>query len=235
MSCIASCSRIFLATGTEQAKRVSVMAAISLTDLRQCRVRLTREPLAARRARGQVRTAVRAWDVPVDPDLAVLLTSDLVTEAIIHGDGLSVSMGIRCVRAALRIDVYHACPPHRAGATGPAGTGAACAEPAGSGHRLVLVAAQATEWGAVRTPGGRALFFTLAFEPDLPPAARRGDERGDGEPYTPSGLPSPLPNEAEQNQLSGSRSFLAELRAAAPPCPARPLDRRGIVGSGCYI
>jgi len=160
------------------------MVPIPLTDLRQRRVRLTREPLAARRARGQVRAAVRAWAVPVDPDIAVLLTSDLVTEAIVHGNGQSVTLGIRCLRAALRVDVYHAGPPQLpgtaapAGAT-PAGAGQARGEharavPAGACHGLVLVAALATEWGAFRTPGGRAMYFTLGFEPDLPPAARRG-------------------------------------------------------------
>src|SRR5579859_7939852 len=159
MSCTASCSSIFLATGTEQAKRVSAMVPIPLTDLRQRRVRLTREPLAARRARGQVRAAVRAWAVPVDPDIAVLLTSDLVTEAIVHGNGQSVTLGIRYLRAALRVDVYHAGPPQLPGTAAPAG-----ATPAGACHGLVLVAALATEWGAFRTPGGRAMYFTLGFE-----------------------------------------------------------------------
>jgi hypothetical protein len=139
------------------------MVPIPLTDLRPRRVRLTREPLAARRAREQVRAAVRAWAVPVDPDLAVLLTSDLVTEAIVHGDGQSLTLGLRCVRAALRVDVYHARPPLPAGA----------AEPDGSGRGLVLVASLATDWGAFRTPGGRVMYFTLGFDPDLLPAGHR--------------------------------------------------------------
>jgi hypothetical protein len=125
-----------------------------LTDLRQRRVRLTRQPLAARQARGQVRAAVRDWAVPVDPDIATLLTSDLVTEAITYGDGSTVILAVRCVRAALRVDVHHASRP----------------VPAGTGCGLVLVAALATDWGAFRTPGSRAMYFTLGFEPELPRA-----------------------------------------------------------------
>jgi hypothetical protein len=138
------------------------------TELRQRRVRLTREPLAAGQARGQVRTTVQTWQVPVDQDIAILLTSDLVTEAITHGEGETLTLAIRCTRSALRVDVYDASRPR------PAGAG----EPAGTGRGLVLVAAVSTEWGAFRTPAGKAMYFTLAFEPDLPP----GDKRGDGEP-----------------------------------------------------
>ena len=138
------------------------------TELRQRRVRLTREPLAAGQARGQVRATVQTWQVPVDQDIAILLTSDLVTEAITHGEGETLTLAIRCTRSALRVDVYDASRPR------PAGAG----EPAGTGRGLVLVAAVSTEWGAFRTPAGKAMYFTLAFEPDLPP----GDKRGDGEP-----------------------------------------------------
>jgi hypothetical protein len=190
------------------------MPPIPLTDLRQRRVRLTREPLAARRARGQVRAAVRAWDVPVDPDLAVLLTSDLVTEAITHGDGQRMSLSIRCVRAALRVEVYHARQPEPGEAAR-----AAAGEPAGAGHGLVLVAALATDWGAFRTPGGRAMYFTLGFEPGFPPARGRGDGRGDGELYTPPGLPSPRPDDAEQHQLRGT---VATTLGRPPQRPGPP-------------
>jgi hypothetical protein len=38
----------------------------------------------------------RAWQVPVDPDIAVLLTSDLVTSAIMHGNGQTITLAIRC-------------------------------------------------------------------------------------------------------------------------------------------
>ena len=66
------------------------------TELYQRRVRLARKPSAAAEARGQVRVALRAWQVPVDTDIAILLTSDLVTNAITYGDGETITLAIRC-------------------------------------------------------------------------------------------------------------------------------------------
>ena len=97
MSCTASCSSIFLATSIEYAKeRVKTRWYTRPADLRQRRIRLTRKPLAARHARSQVRAAVRSWAIPVDPDIVMLLTSDLVTDAITYGTGQTVTLAIRC-------------------------------------------------------------------------------------------------------------------------------------------
>ena len=84
------------------------MAPTRPIELHQRRFRLTSEPAAAAEARGQVRAVIRAWKVPVDPDIAVLLTSDLVTSAIMHGNGETVTLVIRRTRGHLRIDVYDA-------------------------------------------------------------------------------------------------------------------------------
>ena len=76
------------------------------TELYQRRVRLTRRPAAAAEARRQVRVAIRDWKIPVDPDIAILLASDLITNAIMHGAGATITVAIRCSRGHLRIDVY---------------------------------------------------------------------------------------------------------------------------------
>jgi len=138
---------------------MNVMAPTRPAELHQRRVRLPREPAAAAEARSQVRAAIRDWKVPLDLDLAVLLTSDLVTNAITHGDGGTVALAVRCSRGQLRIDVYGQSRLLPAGMAGPAGTDA--------GRGLVLVAALSTEWGSFRTPAGHAMYFTLAFQPDL--------------------------------------------------------------------
>jgi hypothetical protein len=136
------------------------MTSTRPTELRQRRFRLTREPAAAAEARGQVGAVVRAWQVPVDPDIAVLLTSDLVTSAIMHGNGESVMLVVRCSRGYLRIDVYYTSRSRPIGVD----------ERSGPQNRrgLALVAALAAEWGSFRTPAGEAVYFTLAFQSDLP-------------------------------------------------------------------
>jgi hypothetical protein len=135
------------------------MVPTRLTESRHRRVRLTREPLAAAEARRQVRAALRAWKIPLDPDIAVLLTSDLVTDAIMRGDGETITLAIRCSRGHLRIDVHDMsrCLP-------------AVDEPAvpETGCGLVLVAALSAEWGSFRTFAGKAVYFTLAFPADVP-------------------------------------------------------------------
>ena len=120
-------------------------------ELQQRRVRLVREPVAAGQARGHVRAALRAWQVSVDQDVAVLLTSDVVTNAITHGAGPSVTVAIRCTRGQLRVDVYDS-----------AGSLADDA-PGDSGPELALVGLLADEWGVFRTPAGRAVYFALTL------------------------------------------------------------------------
>ena len=135
-----------------------MMAPTRPTELYQRRVRLTREPSAAGEARSQVRAAIRAWRVPVDPDIAILLTSDVVTNAIIHGNGETVTLAIRCSRGHLRVDVYDKSLYLPAGADEPVDPRAACG--------LALVGALSTDWGSFRTPAGKATYFTLAFQAD---------------------------------------------------------------------
>jgi anti-sigma regulatory factor (Ser/Thr protein kinase) len=142
------------------------MVATPPTQLQQCRVRLAAGPAAAGEARGQVRAAIRDWGLPVDQDVAVLLASELVTNAVMHETGETVSLGIRCFRGRLRVDVYDTshCFPEVTVAAGDAETG----------RGLMLVAALAAEWGFYRTPGGKAVYFTLPFDDDhTAPAAVR--------------------------------------------------------------
>ena len=156
-----------------------MMAPTRPTELHQRRVRLTREPVAAAEARRQVRAAICAWKIPVDLDIAILLTSDLVTNAIMHGDGKTITLVIRCSRGQLRIDVYD-----RSGSLPMAVDEPTVTE---TGHGLVLVAALSTEWGSFLTPAGKVVYFTLAFQADLPPGgdhASAGGHPWDCEPGT---------------------------------------------------
>ncbi len=138
---------------------MNVLAATRPADLRACRARLAAGPAAAGQARGQVRAAICAWDVPVDPDLAILLTSELVTNAIRHEAGQIITLEISCSRDLLRVDVHDTSRALPVVQDVPAD--------AETGRGLMLVATLAAEWGFYRSPAGKAVYFTLAFQPDL--------------------------------------------------------------------
>jgi signal transduction histidine kinase len=114
------------------------------TELPGLPVRLTARPAMVAEARRQVRAALDLWRAPVDPDVAVLLTSDLVTNAIRHQPGGTITLGVRCVAGKLRVDVH-------GGAVGP---------------DLILVQTLSDGWGCYPTPAGQAVYFTLAFSGD---------------------------------------------------------------------
>jgi hypothetical protein len=125
-------------------------------ELQARRVRLTSGPAAAAEARGQVRAAIAAWKPPVDEDVAVLLTSELVANAVKHS--ATVTLGIRCARDRLRVDVHDGSP------SPPVLMDVSADDEAGRG--LMLVANLSTEWGFYHTPMGKVVYFTLAFQPD---------------------------------------------------------------------
>jgi anti-sigma regulatory factor (Ser/Thr protein kinase) len=135
-------------------------APIRPTVQRPRRISLTAGPAAAAEARSQVRAAVYAWDAPVDLDVAVLLTSELVTNAISHEAGVTVTLTITCICGQLRVDV------HDTSYSAPVLVDAPADAEAGRG--LMLVASLSATWGIYRTPAGKAVYFTLAFEPGSP-------------------------------------------------------------------
>ena len=165
---------------------MNVMAATRTTEQHVHRERLSTGPAAAGQARRHVRESIRTWEVPVDPAVAVLLTSELVTNAIRYEPSGTVMLAITCSGDQLRVDVYDTSRslPVPVDAPGEAETG----------RGLMLVATLATEWGFYRTPAGKAVYFTVASEPECGAGERRGPRgfiRGDGEPSAPGASPSP--------------------------------------------
>jgi anti-sigma regulatory factor (Ser/Thr protein kinase) len=128
-------------------------------------------PAAAAAARSQVRAAICTWDVPIDAAVAVLLTSELVTNAIKHGAGEdaagengaaeNVMLVITCPGRRLRVDVHDTSSAMPVPADAPADAEAE------AGRGLLLVASLSADWGCYRTLAGKAVYFTLAFEADL--------------------------------------------------------------------
>jgi anti-sigma regulatory factor (Ser/Thr protein kinase) len=124
-----------------------------------CRIQLATGPAAPAEARRRVRDAIRSWQVPVDLDAALLLTSELVTNAVRHeaGQGAqAVVLAIASSRGRLRVDVHDTSCYLPAVAEVPAD--------AETGRGLLLVETLSDEWGFYRTPAGKAVYFTLASE-----------------------------------------------------------------------
>ena len=131
------------------------------------RVPLATGPAAAAEARRRVRAAIRSWPVPVDLDVALLLTSELVTNAVRHEAGQAVMLVISCSDGRLRIDVHDTSRSLPAVADVPAD--------AETGRGLLLVETLSDEWGFYRTPAGKAVYFTLVSQPGQPDQENRAD------------------------------------------------------------
>jgi anti-sigma regulatory factor (Ser/Thr protein kinase) len=131
------------------------------TSTQTAGLRLRRVPVATRlaavsEARAKVRRTVAAWQVPVDPDVVALLTSELVTNAIRHEVSSTVTVAVRCSSGQLRVEVHDSSRDMPAPADANAD--------AESGRGLIIVAALADEWGFYPTQHGKAVYFTLAFQ-----------------------------------------------------------------------
>jgi anti-sigma regulatory factor (Ser/Thr protein kinase) len=157
-----------VATGLNRVSGASASTRISRV------VRLASRLSAVAVARAEVAAAISAWCVHVDPDVAILLTSELVTNAITHvtpnrnqkaaGRGItgqSVLLVIAADDAGLRVDV------HDGSRDLPIVSGYVAEADAETGRGLLLVTSLSAEWGFYRTAGGKAVYFTLEVPADV--------------------------------------------------------------------
>jgi anti-sigma regulatory factor (Ser/Thr protein kinase) len=136
------------------------------TVLQKRRVSLPSGPTAPGRARGQVRATIEAWEIPVDTSIAVLLTSELVTNAVRHETGDTITLVVTSAYGQLHVDVHDTSCDLPVPVDGP--------PDAETGRGLVLVASLSSSWGYYRTPTGKAVYFTLAFQDDQHGGAGEG-------------------------------------------------------------
>jgi anti-sigma regulatory factor (Ser/Thr protein kinase) len=115
------------------------------------RVVLPATPVAARRARQVVAAQCSTWDTDVI-DTALLLTSELVTNAVIHGRS-DVQLEVRTDGALLRVDVgddNSRLPRQKS-----------LDNDALDGRGLQIVDLLATRWGVHDEPLGKTVWFEL--------------------------------------------------------------------------
>ena len=121
-------------------------------------VLLAAGPAAPAAARGEVQAALCAWEVPVDLSIALLLTSELVTNAVTHAAGETILVTCTLGWGHVRVEVHDtSCAPPVLVET-PAD--------AETGRGLMLIDSLSSYWGYHWTSTGKAVYFTLAFQAD---------------------------------------------------------------------
>jgi serine phosphatase RsbU (regulator of sigma subunit)/anti-sigma regulatory factor (Ser/Thr protein kinase) len=136
------------------------------TDERVTTAAYAPEPTAAAEARRFVREAMRSWGVPGPAarassviDDTVLLTSELVTNAVVHA-GTQVQVTCRMSETAVEVAVRDR---HPARALSNAAEAAGDPAERTSGRGLLLPAALATAWGVTYSRSSKAVWFRIAF------------------------------------------------------------------------
>lgn len=118
----------------------------------EVRAKLPAEPASAGRARRFVDRALNDWRCGHLAEVATLLVSELVANAILHA-GTTVEVVIRRERERLRIEV------HDGNARLP--TRKRYSKMSGTGRGLVLVERLSRDWGTESTPSGKVVWFEL--------------------------------------------------------------------------
>ncbi|HEV8220591.1 MAG TPA: GAF domain-containing protein, partial [Streptosporangiaceae bacterium] len=184
------------------------------------------EPRAAAAARRFVRDTLRTWRLGgPEPgragliDDAVLLTSELVTNAVVHA-GTPVQVTCRLAESAVEVVVLDRHPVQLV--PGRPRSGADTADRT-SGRGLLLPAELASSWGVTYARTAKAVWFRLGLDPDPPPAAPAGP----GSPGTavaeppPPAAPAPAPQSGARPAQPVPAAVLAPTVPAVPvPAPA---------------
>lgn len=120
------------------------------------RMSLPRTATASRDAWHDLGSWIPSRCGPSAAEAALLLTSELVTNVVVHTDSAGVDVRAHCDGARLRVSVDDATTtllnPVRGGGPEP---------PAGSGRGLWLVEALAARWGCEALPDGKRVWFEV--------------------------------------------------------------------------
>lgn len=131
-------------------------------DRAQARLALRSDPSSTPRARRFVEQVVHAWQCETVGDVAELLTSEVVTNAVVHGAGHGadghIELRVRRTEGTLRVEVVDR------GQDVPVVRDATSDDLGGRG--MLLVDALSREWGVSRAVDGsasKAVWFELSL------------------------------------------------------------------------
>ncbi|MFF4289345.1 SpoIIE family protein phosphatase [Streptomyces sp. NPDC001633] len=129
-----------------------------------------RLPDAVMHARRFTGRTLRSWGVTEEMDVALLVVSELVTNAIAHTQG-EVRLDLTLAADRLRIAVNDASPraPVKPASVDWEATG---------GRGLLLVEAMSASWGSVPLSGGKQVWSEISLQPDERIEAARAGEGG---------------------------------------------------------
>ncbi|PAZ10280.1 PAS sensor protein [Streptomyces sp. SA15] len=116
-----------------------------------------RVPEAVRHARRFTRRTLRTWGIPDDAmDAALLVVSELVTNALVHTDG-RVRLDLTLISHRLHVAVADASPrtPVKSTSIGWEATG---------GRGILLVEAMSAAWGSLPVSGGKQVWSEISLE-----------------------------------------------------------------------
>lgn len=115
-------------------------------------LRLDPEPASARRARAFVEATLEEWDCEDLKDIVVLLTSELVTNAVVHA-GSDADLSLRLERGVLQIAVADRSPVEPVVREQ--------SDEATNGRGMLLLNALALRWSVVMTEAGKIVWFEV--------------------------------------------------------------------------
>src|ERR1700712_2079754 len=152
------------------------------------RLELPATPAAASVARLFVRCLCEEWGVGDVADVAELLSSELVTNAVIHARS-AIELEAAWTSSARRFDARAVGEGRIRANNGPAPTEAE------GGRGLAIVASLADAWGVEETGHGKSVWFSLVTpelpdEPDFPGTAAPG-AAGPGTAAPGTDIPGP--------------------------------------------
>lgn len=115
-----------------------------------------RVPEAVRHARRFTRRTLRSWGVAGEADAALLVVSELVTNALVHTDG-QVRLDLTLINNRFRIAVADNSPrtPIKPTSIGWEATG---------GRGILLVEAMSAAWGTVPVSGGKQVWSEILLD-----------------------------------------------------------------------